>query len=162
MNGQSETVEAGTAAAHAQLRVVGRGSFRSAPALRQFSLCAIEHGCREVLCDLSGCPGMDSTFSGVLAQIGLDLKRHEGGRLTLRGMSPKVENGLRTLGLDRIAVFAAAGTPPAECGTIPMQPLQLAAAADRTVLSAHEALADLSDENRLKFRGVIECLKAET
>jgi hypothetical protein len=64
---------------------------QAAPALLQFGAAAIERGCRAFVCDLSACQGMDSTFTGVLAQIGLDLKRYEGGTLMLQGLSPKLE-----------------------------------------------------------------------
>jgi anti-anti-sigma regulatory factor len=162
MNNANERVEAGVAGASAKVRVVGHGSFRAGPALRQFGLQAVERGCREVVCDLADCQGMDSTFTGVLAQIGLDLKRQEGGALIMRGMNAKVEKNLRTLGLDRIAVFRPAEAPPAEPSDMTLRPLEVAATPDKTILDAHQTLSGVSEENRLRFRNVIEYLKAES
>jgi len=162
MKSAAEAVEAGIVAGRAGVRVVGRGSFRSASALRHFALAAIEQGTRDVVCDLTDCLSMDSTFIGVLAQIGLDLKRQEGGTLTLWGLSPKLDNGLRTLGLDRLAALRAAEAGSSAMAGAPLRPLDLGAGAtDRTFLDAHVALADLSEENRERFRGVIQCLTAE-
>jgi hypothetical protein len=69
---------------------------------------------------------------------------------------------VRTLGLDRLAALCAAETAPGAVSEIPLQ-LDLAAApTHRTVLDAHQALADLSETNRTTFRDVIDCLKTDS
>ena len=166
MNSSSERVFGGMLVPRAYAKVVGRASFRSAPAVRRFAAAAMEKACRELACDLSECPGMDSTFTGVLAGIGLDLKAQPSGSLILLGLSPKLETGLRTLGLDRIATLcnsaaAAAGGVPEDV----LAPLETGNSngelTAQAVLDAHETLSSLSDENRATFENVVSCLRKD-
>lgn len=162
-----ERILAGMQTPNAYAKVVGRASYRSAPALRRFASAAAEQACREFVCDLSECPAMDSTFTGVLAGIGLELKQHPEGKLVLAGLSTKLETGLRTLGLDRIAALKVAPVDDRSCG-VPagkISPLDVGNSnegfASQTVVRAHETLSDLSDENRARFSGVISCFRED-
>src|SRR5258708_34176456 len=57
-------------------RVVGRGTFQNSQPLRQFAQEKIDQGQEEFVIDLGPCQGMDSTFLGMLAGIGLRLRQN--------------------------------------------------------------------------------------
>jgi anti-anti-sigma factor len=85
------------------VRVVGRGTFQNGQPLRRYALEMIERGHHGFVVDLEHCNGMDSTFLGVLAGIGLRLRqggRH--GKITVVNASPRSLELLETLGLDRL------------------------------------------------------------
>lgn len=96
------------------VRVVGRGTFQNAQPLRQFALEKIEQeGLEEFVVDLGQCQGMDSTFLGVLAGIGLRLRQN--GRTStvhIVNISPRNMELLQTLGLDRLFTMNSHASPP--------------------------------------------------
>ena len=64
--------------------------------------------------DLGACDGMDSTFLGVLAGIGLRLNQPNGrDRMRVTNVSNRNLELLQTLGLDRLFTIAVAGSLPA-------------------------------------------------
>ena len=56
----------------AQVRVLGRATFKISRELREFAVSAIREGLKCIVFDFSGCRTMDSTFMGVLAMIGVE------------------------------------------------------------------------------------------
>lgn len=85
------------------VRVVGRGTFQNSQPLRRYALEMMERGTKEFVVDLGGCDGMDSTFLGVLAGIGLRLTQNgRAGRIHIANVSPRNLELLQTLGLDRL------------------------------------------------------------
>src|ERR1051325_10189953 len=72
------------------VRVVGRGTFQNGQPLRRYSVERIEQGCGEFFVDLAKCDGMDSTFLGVLAGIGLRLQQNgRAGKLHVINVSAR-------------------------------------------------------------------------
>ena len=53
------------------VHVAGRGTFQNGQPLRRYAVEMIGQGARQFVVDLGQCEGMDSTFLGVLAGIGL-------------------------------------------------------------------------------------------
>jgi anti-sigma B factor antagonist len=85
------------------VRVVGRGTFQNSQPLRRYALEMMERGARQFIVDLSGCDGMDSTFLGVLAGIGLRLTQDgRAGHIHIANVSSRNLELLQTLGLDRL------------------------------------------------------------
>jgi len=144
------------------LRVVGRATFKLCRKLRDFGAKAVQkETCRGVIVDFSKCTGMDSTFMGVLAMIGLQGK----GRCSLVVVNTNAD--LRAL-LDGIGVsriwtctdqpvddLTWSGMCSAASGTADMTQL-----AD-VVLKAHETLMELHEDNVPKFRNLVELLAKE-
>lgn len=60
---------------YAMVKVNGRVSFRAGPSLKRFGVSAIERGCTQIVFDMEGCLGMDSTFMGVLAGLAFRVRR---------------------------------------------------------------------------------------
>ncbi len=146
------------------IRVTGRGSFKVSATLKQF---VAEITSRQpisvVALDLADCIGMDSTFMGVLAGLSGRLKQ-KGQTLELINLSEKNAALLATLGVDQVISHYSHSHRHA----LPEHPTQSLPTADatkkdlaETALQAHETLVELSEENRPRFKRVIEYLKAD-
>jgi anti-sigma B factor antagonist len=116
-----------------------------------------------VVLDLSECIGMDSTFMGVLAGLSGRLKQN-GQALELINLSKKNTELLATLGVDQVIAHYSHNHGH-ELPDQPAQSLPTASASKKdlaeTALQAHETLVELSEENRPRFKRVIEYLKAD-
>jgi anti-anti-sigma factor len=146
------------------IRVTGRGSFKVSATLKQFIAGIIaKQPVSSVVLDLSDCIGMDSTFMGVLAGLSGRLKS-TGQTLELVNLSEKNEQLLATLGVDKvIAHFSHSHGHALPEGPVQSLPTQEASKKDlaETALKAHEELVELNEENRPRFKRVIEYLKID-
>jgi len=85
------------------VRVVGRGTFQNGQPLRRYALEMMERGVQQFIVDLGGCDGMDSTFLGVLAGMGLRLSQNgRTGQVRVANIGQRNLELLETLGLDRL------------------------------------------------------------
>jgi len=157
------------------VRVAGRGTFQNGQPLRRFAQDMLSRGCRQFHVDLADCQGMDSTFLGVLAGIGLKLQQAHKGQLFVRNVSPRNMELLQTLGLD--ALFnvdsasrekAAQLIPPAaqfqklpdsEIGEI-RKPLNKDDTAD-LMLEAHDNLIRADQRNVARFKDLTRILRED-
>lgn len=151
------------------VRVVGRGSFKVSPALKEFALAAIERGGVELILDMQDCIGMDSTFMGVLAGLALRL-RERGGRVVMVNLSARTRTLLATLGLDQVVEPYMVGEPPPDLAKLLGGGPVLSAPAARertmretaeTMLEAHQNLVKISPENLPKFKDVLAFLRED-
>ena len=153
----------------AYARVVGRGTFQNSQPLRQFALERIDQGQDEFVIDLGPCQGMDSTFLGVLAVIGLRL-RHAGKTATIHIVNIKPRNLeiLQTLGLDRL--FSIDGDAPATLADIDYQLLpdtditQFKRRLDKVktanlMVEAHDSLVRVDQRNTPRFKELARILR---
>lgn len=146
------------------IRVTGRGSFRLSATLKQFIAdVAAKQPVTTVVLDLAECIGMDSTFMGVLAGLSGRLKQ-SGQILELINLSEKNAHLLATLGVDQIIAHYS-HSHGHEMPSAVTQSLDTSDATKKdlaeTALKAHEKLVELSEENRPRFKRVIEYLKAD-
>jgi anti-anti-sigma factor len=146
------------------VRVTGRGSFKVAAPLKQYiaDVCA-KQTVKLVALDLEECIGMDSTFMGVLAGLSGRLKK-AGQILELINLSEKNENLLSTLGVAQILnIYSNAhghDIPEHDTSALPAGDTSMKTMAE-TALKAHENLVEISEENRPRFKRVIELLKED-
>jgi len=155
-----------------RVRVAGRGTFRNGQPLRRYALEMIGTGARQFVVDLGPCEGMDSTFLGVLAGIGLQLREPAThGQVRLANVSSRNLELLQTVGLDRLFDLAPV-TEPAPAG-LAMQrlpdseavPIPNLAAKKETadlMLEAHTNLIRADNRNLAKFKDVTAILRART
>jgi anti-anti-sigma regulatory factor len=135
------------------------------PALQRFGEARVIAGDRVLVVDLGGCSGMDSTFMGTLAALAKQLDRAGGGILQVAGVSERNRRSMEELGLDYVLQIDPEGAVWREriedlrSDLAPVNGGSETGA--RHVLDAHRVLAESSDANREKFRGVIEVLEAE-
>ena len=139
------------------IRAVGRAIFKVGRDLRSFGVKAVGRGATTVILDLADCQGMDSTFIGVLAMIGLESK----GRadLVVVNASDALQQLLDGIGLSKIWRFAEETVPPGSWNGLCHA--ASGGSMGETVLAAHQALMELDPENVPKFRDVVDLLSAE-
>lgn len=160
----SDDLEAAIAGDKIFIRVTGRGSFKISATLKQFiAEVSAKQPVALVVLDLAACIGLDSTFMGVLAGLAVRLKQN-GQTLELINLSEKNADLLATLGVDRV-ITCYSHSHGHEMPNTASTPLAAASATKRdlaeTALLAHETLVELSEENRPRFKRVIEYLKAD-
>ena len=152
------------------VRVAGRGTFQNGQPLRQYAVEMIGQGARQFIVDLGQCEGMDSTFLGVLAGIGLQLREPPTqGQLRLANVSPRNLELLQTLGLDRLFEIGPVLSP--EPAGLVLQQLpdpavsQFPAAPTKDdaadlLLTALENLIRADQRNQTKFKDLTTVLRA--
>ncbi len=144
-----------------QVRVVGRATFKISHALRAFAQQAFGQDTSSIIVDLSACQGMDSTFMGVLAMIGLE-GRGRCQLLIVNASAAHVEL-LDSIGVSRLWQFV--GEPVADVTWTTLCEAASGATdvgeAAPTILEAHRALMELTPENIPKFKNVVDLLAAE-
>jgi anti-anti-sigma factor len=158
----------------AYVRIAGRGTFQNSQPLYRYSREMTDRGCAEFVVDLTACQGMDSTFLGVLAGIGLRLRQNgRAGMMHLVNISPHNLELLQTLGLDQlfdlrpcVSELAAFDFPDETMFQIlPQTDLShLAHPPDKDqmatlMLEAHDNLAAADQRNQPRFRDLTEFLR---
>ncbi len=158
------------------VRVIGRGAYQNAEPVRQFGKEWMEKACQRFHVDLAQCTGMDSTFLGVLAGLGLKLRaRGLNGGLHLFNAGSHNLQSCQALGLDRLARLESG---PPDAGTCPLPPASVfrrlpdtdltagnkprdKEGTTRLMLEAHEDLCRADERNEGKFKDVKQFLREE-
>ncbi|WP_404421183.1 STAS domain-containing protein [Nibricoccus sp. IMCC34717] len=144
------------------VRVEGRASFANSASLHDFIAECIKQGKLRFVIDFRECASMDSTFLGVLAGAGLQLrKKQPPGSFVLTGLSQRNLELVRNLGLNRICtVDGNACVDVAGAGKALPQPVK-ASEVDQAkhVLAAHENLVAADETNRERFQDVLSFLR---
>lgn len=144
------------------IRIEGRASFQNSGCIHDFVAERIQHGKTKFVIDFQSCASMDSTFLGVLAGAGLQLRKlTPPGSLVLTRVGPRNLELIRNLGLHRLVTVDAgnlgmssgSATTPLECS----ERNELESA--RLVLEAHENLVTTDEANRGKFQDVLAFLR---
>ncbi len=164
MNGESDSLLVGVQLPLAVAAVVGRGTFKLAPALKQFGLSALGGGCLRLIIDMGRCTGMDSTFMGVVGGLAMRYRKEKNGEVAMVRLSGKNRALLQTLGLDR-SIRLEENAADLRDVSISLQPAVPTpadhAALTQTMLAAHQMLADISPQNREKFKDVLAYLEED-
>lgn len=160
----NDDLQAAVAGEKVFIRVTGRGSFKVSSTLKQFvAKVSSQQTVTTVVLDLAECVGMDSTFMGVLAGLSGRLKQN-GQQLELINLSEKNAQLLATLGVDKVIAHYSHShgheIPDQAVRPLPVTGVTKKELAE-TALQAHQNLAELSEENRPRFKRVIEYLQAD-
>ena len=139
------------------LALHGRGTWTGADAFRLHAKAALNAG-RELTIDLASCTALDSTLLGTLHEI---VTLPATGHAHLRGPNEVVRGLFEELGLAKVlaSIRNDEFEPPTEITLVPEK--QPTRDSHRLLLQAHETLSELSEENRERFSGVVEALRAE-
>jgi anti-anti-sigma factor len=151
------------------MRVDGRGTFQNSLQAKKALQKVISQGMTQLVVDLERCPMMDSTFLGMLTGTALSLREAGGGSLSVLNANQRNLQLLTSLGLDHILELDREGKMWADERKEACNALQNCSEANaeckeaqtQHVLSAHQALADLSPANECRFHDVIEFLEKE-
>lgn len=146
------------------VKVTGRGSFKISATLKQFlAEMVAKQPVSMVVIDLAKCIGMDSTFMGVLAGLSGRLSQ-SGQTLELINLSEKNAQLLATLGVDRVVAHYR-NSHGHDLDNEQTMPLSAESSTKKelaeTALKAHEELVEIAEENRPRFKRVIEFLKED-
>ena len=160
----NDDLQAAIAGTTVFVRVTGRGSFKISSTLKQFIAEMVSKlKVTTVALDLAECIGMDSTFMGVLAGLSGRLKK-SGQTLELINLSEKNIRLLATLGVDQVIEHYSHShgyeMPDQDSIRIPASAATKQELAE-TALKAHETLVELNEENRPRFKRVIEFLRED-
>jgi anti-anti-sigma regulatory factor len=168
----SKGISVGSTSNEVHIRVVGRGTFQNGQPLRRYALDMIKRGYAGFVVDLGECLGMDSTFLGVLAGIGLRLsQRGQHGKIYVVNANQRNLELLETLGLNRLfgietgpSVVTRHQSPLEfqrlpDSDTIPVgHPVNKDETAD-LMLEAHENLIRADKRNEPKFKDLTRFLR---
>ena len=145
----------------AWIKVVGRGTFQNSHPIKKWLLQKIEEGFNYIFIDLSECISMDSTFMGVIAGMAIILKDNHNTTLTLINVNSHNLNLLSTLGIDKfLNIISRKEIKPESLESIGDKRVSKKKLA-KNMLSAHETLMSISEENKIKFQDVYEFLQKE-
>ncbi len=170
-------ISVGVANNAVHVRVVGRGTFQNGQPLRRYALEMIERGNLQFVIDLGACDGMDSTFLGVLAGVGLRLTQNgRAGEIHVANVGQRNLELLQTLGLNRLFGMdkptgksehyeVPAGDtfqrlPDSEVSQI-SRPINKSDTAD-LMLEAHDNLIRADGRNLAKFKDLTSFLREKT
>jgi anti-anti-sigma regulatory factor len=137
--------------------VRGRAAWTQSELFHRLAGAALETGGRLVV-DLSGCEHMDSTFLGTLHEL---VTSAAPGRVSVRRPSELVRSLFDELGLERVTAAIDDGAAEPTADPAPVLPSPPERASQERLLRAHELLSELSDENRERFAGLVQALRAE-
>ncbi len=142
------------------IRVAGRGSFQSSPALKEFTRRLLDEGRRKFVVDLKDCTMMDSTFMGTLASLAIRLRDLGGGDLWVVNRNERNAELLSGLGIDTL--FSEKPLLSAHDGACPEAIHHAAdkAATREAIHEAHAACVAVDPRNEDRFKDVLEHLRA--
>lgn len=174
MDGTIKGISVNTNGTEVHVRIVGRGTFQNGQPLRRYATEMLSRGCNQFFVDLNQCQGMDSTFLGVLAGIGLRLTQGgHAGKVHVLNVSARNIELLQTLGLDRLFDVNLVGRDhthhafPSEIGFQMLPDSDLAEAAKglnkrdtaNFMLESHNNLVKADPRNAPKFQDLTKFLR---
>lgn len=142
------------------IKVQGRANFECAPPLRNLAH-NMDKGFKRISIDLTGCSGMDSTFMGVLAMLGLQVR--EGGKVEIVNADKDNRHLLEGLGIEELFDFVNKDNNESDKDRKWVRPEEKSSQVDQaeTVYSAHDTLVRVYDGNKAKFEKVVEFAKKD-
>jgi phosphoserine phosphatase RsbU/P len=145
---------------HVHLVLAGRITWTCGQALHDAALAVVDAG-RKLVIDLAECDYLDSTMLGTLHEVA-EAAAATGVELRVQNVPEPLRQSFEELSMR--AVLERVSDPalprPERCEPVEL-PDQSEDAQRRRLLRAHQVLAELSDENREAFSGVLGALENE-
>lgn len=144
------------------VKVVGRATFECAGPLRELAKQLDAEDFTNVEVDLAECQGMDSTFMGILAMLGLRSKKI-GAEMNIVNANELNKSLLYGLGLKKLFNYTQGKVilPGNETAASDASPGKMSLESARTVLDAHKTLMDVDDSNKKKFEAVVDMVQKD-
>ena len=136
------------------IKVEGRANFEYGLPLRDFAK-NLEGKFEKISIDLKSCTGMDSTFMGVLAMIGLK-SRKVGAVVEIVNADANSRHLLIGLGLEKLFAFVDRQGTAENVDWQESEAGKDRLATAETVVEAHQTLMDVDQNNVPKFEKVVE------
>ena len=143
------------------VKVVGRANVICSVAFKSVLKHLKEESVERIFIFLQECLLMDSTFLGVLAKQGVDrgIKGRRQFKFVLVAPTERVFSSIENLGvLGEFEVVEAVPSIQFSFRDVSIDNVCDLRELTRTSLEAHEALVDISEENRGRFEGVVNLL----
>lgn len=146
------------------VKINGKASFLNSAPMKDLFERLVEQGKRRFVVDFQNCSGMDSTFLGILAGLGIRLMKLEPkGSVVLCRLGERNRELVRNLGLHRLLILdegdAAASVVDDKLEAVEKEARLSEVENARMVLQAHENLVEIDASNKTKFQDVIAFLK---
>ena len=147
------------------VKINGKASFLNSAPVKELFDHLLELGRSRFVIDFENCTGMDSTFLGILAGLGINLmKQDDGGSVVLCRLSERNLELIQNLGLHRLLTVdtgdVAESLPSGEeMEAVKEDGKRSQVESARMVLQAHENLVEIDESNKTKFQDVISFLK---
>lgn len=144
------------------VKASGRATFECAGPLRELAKKLENEEFSRVDVDLGECQGMDSTFMGILAMLGLRSKKI-GSQMNIVNANELNKSLLYGLGLKKLFNYTegevvmpgnSKDSSNASAGKLDLE-------SARTVLDAHKTLMDVDEENKKKFEAVVNMVQKD-
>lgn len=147
------------------VKINGKASFMNSNPVKELFDQLTGQGKTRFVIDFQQCSGMDSTFLGILAGLGIKLMKMEPpGSVVLCRLGSRNRELVRNLGLHRLlTIDEGEEVEPGE-GADKLEAVSEGGRLSevenaRLVLQAHENLVEIDASNRTKFQDVISFLK---
>ena len=147
------------------VKINGKASFLNSSPVKELFDRLVVQGKRRFVIDFQNCTGMDSTFLGILAGLGIRLmKEGPEGSVVLCRLGSRNQELIHNLGLHRILTVDSGLSGEALPANGDLEeikgPGKLTEVENaRLVLQAHENLVEIDASNKTKFQDVISFLK---
>ncbi len=153
----------------AWIRINGSASHLNSHLVSDFAAQYMENGGRRIVVDLENCPGMDSTFIGILTGITMNLADTDEGHIEVVNANARNKCSIKKLGLQELIDIDEDDTSwpeeralVAENVTRPLPPKELTKLERAEImLKAHETLVEANAKNLCQFRDVLEYLRKD-
>ena len=150
------------------IRVVGRGTFQASPPIKELVEHEMANDRSSFVIDLEECSGMDSTFMGMLAGIGMRLRKRGSGQLSIVGTCEKSRDSLDELGLSYLMEIEPEEGPWMDSieeirkGLTPLGESESGSdSKEAHILECHENLCDADESNTERFKTVLEVMGSD-
>ena len=149
------------------IKVFGRANFEYAPVVRCLAKEIDEKNFKEISIDLAECIGMDSTFMGIIAMLGLKANKCK-AIMNIVNANKQNTDLLIGLGIDRLINFVkrdpgdkSLGENAKELTCPATEYVDPKLKTAESVYEAHATLMDIDEGNVKKFEKVVEYAKAD-
>ncbi len=147
------------------VRISGKASFLNSSPVKDLFDQLVEQGKARFVIDFKNCTGMDSTFLGILAGLGIKMmKADPPGSIVLTRLGTRNLELIQNLGLHRLlTVDTGDELETGSTGMVAVEksPRLTEVENARLVLEAHENLVEIDESNKTKFQDVISFLKSQ-
>ncbi|MBP5182497.1 MAG: STAS domain-containing protein [Lentisphaeria bacterium] len=142
------------------VKASGRATFECAGPLRELAkkLGAEEFTVLDV--DLAECQGMDSTFMGILAMLGLRARKI-GAAMNIVNANELNRSLLYGLGLKKLFNYTQGPVAASSASAVAAPAENSRMESAQTVLDAHKTLMEVDDENKKKFGAVVQMVQQD-
>lgn len=147
------------------VQIRGKASFLNSSPVKELFDRLVKHGKSRYVIDFANCTGMDSTFLGILAGLGIAMmKLDPPGSVVLCNLGERNLELIENLGLHRLLTVDKGESPEFVSDSSNLESLDKGGKLPeienaRMVLDAHENLVEADASNKSKFQDVIAFLK---